>query len=186
MQRRQRAGSLVGYVRYMDDFVLLARTRWQLRRAIAEVHAVIAPLGLRLHPGKRYIGRLGAPGSGRGFDFLGYRFERGRRLRPSRESLRRLRERARRLHEHGGDDERLRLYAERWWVWIHAGLGEGRASMASRKGGLKRHRREVLRYLQYRRSRDGLERCPAERRDGERRGIELCEFEFRERGWAVR
>ena len=80
--------------------------------------------------------------------------ERGRRLRPSRESLRRLRERARRLHEHGGDDERLRLYAERWWVWIHAGLGEGHASMASRKGGLKRHRREVLRYLQYRRSRD--------------------------------
>ena len=112
--------------------------------------------------------------------------ERGRRLRPSRESLRRLRERARRLHEHGGDDERLRLYAERWWVWIHAGLGEGRASMASRKGGLKRHRREVLRYLQYRRSGDRLERCPAERRDGERRGIELCEFEFRERGRAVR
>ncbi len=77
------------------------------------------------------------------------------RLRPSRMSLRRLRERARRLHEHGGDDERLRLYAERWWVWIHAGLGEGRASMASRKGGLKRHRREVLRYLQYRRTGDG-------------------------------
>ena len=89
--------------------------------------------------------------------------ERGRRLRPSRESLRRLRERARRLHERGGDDERLRLYAERWWVWIHAGLGEGRASMASRKGGLKRHRREVLRYLHWR---DAVE--------------------FRERGRAVR
>ena len=27
-----------------------------------------------------------------------------------------------------------------------------------------------------------MKRCPAERRDGERRGIELCEFEFRERG----
>ena len=63
--------------------------------------------------------------------------ERGRRLRPSRESLRRLRERARRLlHEHGGDDERLRLYAERWWVWIHAGPGEGRASMRPRDSEL--------------------------------------------------
>ena len=33
MVRRQRAGKLSCYVRYMDDIVLLARTRWQLRRA---------------------------------------------------------------------------------------------------------------------------------------------------------
>ena len=35
MGARMRRGQLVSYVRYMDDFVLLARMRWQLRRAIA-------------------------------------------------------------------------------------------------------------------------------------------------------
>ncbi len=69
-------------MRYMDDFVLLARTRWQLRRAIAEVHALIAPIGLRLHPDKRFIGSLH-----RGFDFLGYQFYPGRKLRPSPELM---------------------------------------------------------------------------------------------------
>ena len=36
------------YVRYMDDFVLMAPTRHKLRRAIKEVHAVIGDLGRRL------------------------------------------------------------------------------------------------------------------------------------------
>jgi hypothetical protein len=39
---------LVHYVRYTNDIVLLARTRWQLRRAIAVLHEEIATLGLRL------------------------------------------------------------------------------------------------------------------------------------------
>ena len=37
------------YVRYMDDFVVMAPTRHKLRRAIKEVHAVMGDLGLRLH-----------------------------------------------------------------------------------------------------------------------------------------
>ena len=45
------------YVRYMDDIVLLARTRWELRRAIAALHEEIAALGLHLHRVKRFIGR---------------------------------------------------------------------------------------------------------------------------------
>ena len=48
---------LVQYVRYMDDIVLLARTRWQLRRAIAALHEEIVPLGLHLHRMTRFIGR---------------------------------------------------------------------------------------------------------------------------------
>ena len=58
MEQRVSRGRLVSYVRYMDDFVLLASTRWQLRRAIAEVHAVTGPIGLRMHPDKRFIGSL--------------------------------------------------------------------------------------------------------------------------------
>ena len=70
------------YVRYMDDIVLLARTRWQLRRAIAALHEEIAALGLRLHRVKRFIGR-----TTQGFDFLGYQIRAGARLRPSAEGL---------------------------------------------------------------------------------------------------
>ena len=133
MEQRVSQGRLVSYVRYMDDFVLLARTRWQLRRAIAEVHAVTGPIGLRMHPDKRFIGSLS-----RGFDFLGYQFHPGRKLRPSAVSHRRLRERARRLHEQGGDRQRLRLYVLRWWRWVHGGLGEGRSALVSRQGGYER------------------------------------------------
>jgi hypothetical protein len=45
------------YVRYMDDIVLLARTRWEFRRAIAALHEEIAALGLHLHRVKRFVGR---------------------------------------------------------------------------------------------------------------------------------
>jgi hypothetical protein len=57
-----------GVVRYMDDIVLLPRTRWELRRAIAALHEEVAALGLHLHRVKRLIGR-----TTQGFDFLGER-----------------------------------------------------------------------------------------------------------------
>ena len=98
-----------GVVRYMDDIVLLARTRWELRRAIAALHEEIAALGLRLHRVKRFIGR-----TTQGFDFLGYQIRAGARLRPSAEGLRRMRVRARQLYEREGDWQRLRQYVLRW------------------------------------------------------------------------
>ena len=45
-------------LRYMDDFVIMAPSRHRLRRAIKEVHAVMARLGLCLHATKRCIGKL--------------------------------------------------------------------------------------------------------------------------------
>ncbi len=72
MDRLCKGKRLVHYVRYMDDIVLLARTRWELRRAIAALHEEIAVLGLHLHRVKRFIGR-----TTQGFDFLGYRIRAG-------------------------------------------------------------------------------------------------------------
>ena len=40
----------------------------------------------------------------------------------TRQSLTRLRQRARRLHEQGADRNRLRQYVQRWYDWLHAGL----------------------------------------------------------------
>ena len=85
------------YVRYMDDFVIMAPTRHRLRRAIKEVHAAVARLGLCLHATKRCIGKLS-----NGFDFLGYQVMCGRKLRTSAEGRRRFAEKFRRLYEQGG------------------------------------------------------------------------------------
>ncbi len=97
------------YVRYMDDFVVMAPTRHKLRRAIKEVHAVMGGLGLRLHATKRCVGKLS-----NGFDFLGYRVVPGRRLRTSAEGRRCLAEKFRRLYEQGAAHNRLWRYGERW------------------------------------------------------------------------
>ena len=53
------------YVRYMDDFVIMAKTRWHFRKAIAEMHRVLERLCLRVHATKRFIGHT-TPG----FDFM--------------------------------------------------------------------------------------------------------------------
>jgi len=65
-------------VRYADDFVILCRTQAEARAALRQVEAWVAANGLTLHPDKTRLGD--SRQSGQGFDFLGYRFEAGRRL----------------------------------------------------------------------------------------------------------
>src|ERR1700732_3843654 len=65
-------------VRYADDFVVLCKTREEADAALAEIRAWVADNGLRLHPGKTHIGDCRQRGGG--FEFLGYRFEVGRRF----------------------------------------------------------------------------------------------------------
>jgi hypothetical protein len=55
------------YVRFMDDWVVLAPTRWRLRKAIKVVNEVMADLRVEQHPDKTFIRRIA-----RGVDFLGY------------------------------------------------------------------------------------------------------------------
>ena len=64
-------------VRYADDFVILCRTREDADAALDEVRAWIGANGLTLHPEKTHVGDCRVPGQG--FEFLGYRFEAGRR-----------------------------------------------------------------------------------------------------------
>ncbi|WP_341533681.1 reverse transcriptase domain-containing protein, partial [Serratia marcescens] len=56
----------VFYARYMDDFLLLTRTRWQLRRGIARLADFFDLSGFERHPDKTQTGRLE-----KGFDWLG-------------------------------------------------------------------------------------------------------------------
>jgi RNA-directed DNA polymerase len=65
-------------VRYADDFVILSRTAEDAKAALRQIEAWVADNGLTLHPDKTRIGDNLQPGQG--FDFLGYRFEAGRRF----------------------------------------------------------------------------------------------------------
>ena len=135
MQALVSQNKLVCYARFMDDVALLAKTRWHLKRAIAKLHSALKTLDLKLHPTKKFIGRVT-----HGFDFLGYHLRLGRKLRPSRESLHRLRIRASRLYEQEASKLRLRQYVIRWWKWLHGGLD----GLVSRKGGYKRLTQHIM------------------------------------------
>ena len=69
-------------VRYADDFVVLCRSEAQAARALAVVAEWTAAAGLTLHPDKTHL----VDARQQGFDFLGYRFEDGRRW-PREKSL---------------------------------------------------------------------------------------------------
>lgn len=64
-------------VRYADDFVILCGSADEAERALERVRAWVSSHGLALHPDKTHVGNCMLPGQG--FDFLGYRFEAGRR-----------------------------------------------------------------------------------------------------------
>ena len=87
-------------VRYADDFVVLCRTEEEAKRALEEIQRWTAEAGLKLHPTKTRLVDLEQPG---GFDFLGYHFQRSRRIPgkinrwPRQKSLEKLKETIREL-----------------------------------------------------------------------------------------
>jgi RNA-directed DNA polymerase len=96
-------------VRYADDGVVMCRTRSQAEAALSKIAAILAGLGLRLHPEKTKVVDLSE--GRKGFDFLGCHFharlsgrlwERGVRRYylhrwPSTESMRRVRRKVKAL-----------------------------------------------------------------------------------------
>ena len=107
----------IRYQRFMDDYLIFSPTRHKLKAALRSMYRILEQLKLTVHPDKRYIGK-----THRGFDFLGYRIHPDRKLRPAVQSLNRLIARSRRLHEQGVDENRLRQYVQRWFIWLHGGL----------------------------------------------------------------
>lgn len=57
----------VKYIRYMDDILILAKTRWKLKKAVKLLNETLDVLKLEKHPDKTIMGRIE-----KGFDFLGY------------------------------------------------------------------------------------------------------------------
>ena len=65
-------------VRYADDFVILSKTQKEAKLALEKVKEWVDNVGLTLHPDKTNIGNASI--KGQGFEFLGYRFEAGKRF----------------------------------------------------------------------------------------------------------
>ena len=128
----------IRYQRFMDDYLIFAPTRHKLKAALRCMYRVLEQLKLTVHPDKRSIGT-----THRGFDFLGYRIHPDRLLRPALQSLNRLLDRSRRLYEQGVDENRLREYVQRWFLWLHGGL----RNRVSHEGGFNQIWGFVLKHL---------------------------------------
>ncbi len=118
-ERMERSGLF--YVRFMDDILVLAPTRWRLRKAVKAVNQVLAALWLEKHPAKTFIGLIKS-----GFDFLGYYF-RPEGLSVAKKTIERFIARCIRLYEQEPEEAlasaRLGLYVRRWIRWAGTGLG---------------------------------------------------------------
>jgi RNA-directed DNA polymerase len=96
-------------VRYADDFVILCESEAEAQAALAQVTAWVEANGLTLHPDKTRVGDCREPGQG--FDFLGYRFEAGRRFVRDK-SLRALKDKVREKTGRSRGDSLARIVAD--------------------------------------------------------------------------
>jgi RNA-directed DNA polymerase len=108
------------YLRYMDDFIVLATSRWSLRRAVKTVNQTFNQLKVEKAHNKTFIGKIK-----RGFDFLGYHFML-HGLSLASVTIDKMREKYRQLYEQTkttpkGAAIRAR-YLTRWLRWTQAGL----------------------------------------------------------------
>jgi RNA-directed DNA polymerase len=148
-------------VRYADDFVILCRTEAEARDALRQVEAWVATNGLTLHPDKTRVGD--SRQSGQGFEFLGYRFEAGRRL-VRKKSLKALKDkvRARTVRSRGDSLERiigdLNPVLRGWFGYFKHATP---ALYGVIDGFVRRRLRAILRKQE---KRPGIGRCEADHR----------------------
>jgi hypothetical protein len=113
-ERVERTG--LAYARFMDDWVILAPTRWKLREAIRLVNQTLAELHVEQHPDKTFIGRIS-----RCFDFLGYAFTPAR-LEVAPPTIERCAQRVSQLYEQDVDLVHIGTSVRRWLRWARSGL----------------------------------------------------------------
>lgn len=105
----------VFYIRFMDDWVVLAKTRRQLRKAVKQTNQMLYRLKLEKHPDKTFIGLIE-----KGFDFLGYHFS-PEGLSVAKATLDNFFTKVTRLYEQNPSTpdgaERVGHYVKRWLAW---------------------------------------------------------------------
>jgi RNA-directed DNA polymerase len=112
------------YRRYMDDVIVLAKTRWHLRKAIRTVTQHFHQLKVEQAPDKTFIGKIS-----KGWDFLGYHFD-GKQLTVAAKTVEKHVLHWHRLYEQEKQKKAtsvemasiLDCYVNRWQRWAAAGL----------------------------------------------------------------
>ena len=110
-------------MRYMDDILVLTRTRSQLRGAVRTLNQIFNRLKLSQAPDKAFIGRIT-----RGFDFPGCQFS-TERLRVAAKTIDKHAARWHWLYEQQKRNTApagaavMNAYVLRWQRWCKAGLG---------------------------------------------------------------
>jgi RNA-directed DNA polymerase len=130
-------------VRYADDFVILCKSKEDAEAALAEVKQWTAKAGLSLHPDKTRL----IDAATDGFEFLGYRFDKGRRW-PRHKSIMKLRESIRkRTPRNSGVSlkvtiDRINPTLRGWFVYFkHASGG-----LHTMDGWIRERLRNILRH----------------------------------------
>lgn len=95
-------------VRFVDDSVVVCRTREEAERAMERLRNLLSERGLELHPEKTKIVDTTVPG---GFDFLGYHFELGRRV-PRTKSLGKLKDKIRQITRRSNGNSLRQIIAD--------------------------------------------------------------------------
>ena len=153
----------LGYrmVRYADDFVILCPSADHAQKALEEVKAWVEANGLSLHPDKTHVGNCLL--EGQGFEFLGYRFEAGRRM-VRKKSLQGFKDKVREKTGRTRGDCMERIIADltpmiRGWYgyFKHACRG----TFPGLDGFIRRRLRVILRKQE---KRPGFGRCHADQR----------------------
>lgn len=146
-------------VRYADDFVIMCRSRGEAESALTQVREWTENNGLTLHPEKTHVGNCLE--SGQGFEFLGYRFEAGRR-EVRKKSLQTLKDKIRRQTKRTRGDSLKRIIEDinpilkGWFGYFKHAM---RTTFKATDGFTRRRLRALLRKQQ---KRPGQGRCLAD------------------------
>ena len=108
----------------MDDWLILCKTRNQLRTTVKLMNQCLTLAKQTKHPFKTYIGRI----KDDGFDFLGYRVikqsanNQKTKLTLAWKSLSNHLTKLQQLYEQGASFERIAKYVKHWLVWVRSGV----------------------------------------------------------------
>lgn len=98
------------YRRFMDDWVIMVKSKHQLRKVIKLTHNILNRLKLKMHPQKTFLGCIR-----RGFDFLGVHF--GETPEISKTSLENHRSKIAQRYAQGASKACIGDYIARWSSW---------------------------------------------------------------------
>lgn len=108
------------YARYMDDFIILAKSRWQLKRQVKSLNRFFNEYQFCQHPDKTFIGR-----TAKGFDWMGAQLNAQGAAGVAPRALANHLTKIRRLYEQtwlsrSEREEKVSNYRRRWVRWVAA------------------------------------------------------------------